>query len=194
MEGLFFWIELTAALLVLLNVYLLTRERIAAWPVGLLAVLLYLYIFATSKLYSDSMLQLVFAGLNLYGWWVWSRKGPAKNALPISRMSSKTSLLWGLAALAGSLAWGRVMSLQTDADFAYWDAFTTVASLLAQYLLAIKKLENWIVWIIVDVVAINIYYLKGLHITALLYFLLLLLCIKGLRDWHRSMQTQTALP
>ena len=192
MEHLFQIIEIVAALLILVNVYLLTRERISAWPVGLVAVLLYLYIFASSKLYSDSLLQIVYVILNLYGWWVWSRKGPSNTHIPISRLDVQQALLWIVLAIIGSLSWGRFMSQHTNADFAYWDAFTTVASLIAQYLLARKVLENWIVWIIVDIVAINIYFLKGLYVTSILYFLLLLLCIKGIRDWKNSMRLQSS--
>ncbi|RMD68810.1 MAG: nicotinamide riboside transporter PnuC, partial [Bacteroidetes bacterium] len=89
--------------------------------------------------------------------------------------------------LAGAAAWGWFMATHTDADFPYFDAFTTVASLVAQYLMARKKLENWIIWIIVDVVAIQIYYLKGLYVTSFLFVVYLGLSIKGWIDWKRSM-------
>ena len=84
------------------------------------------------------------------------------------------------------MVWGYLMANNTNADFPYGDAFTTVASLVAQFLLARKKLENWIIWIVVDLVAIVIYSLKGLYLTTFLYGVYLLLSAKGLYDWRQS--------
>lgn len=181
-------IEFIAVVSGMTHVYLLTREKIIAWPFGLLSVGLYIFIFAESRLYSDVILHCVYVVLNIYGWWNWAHKGMEEDKLPVTRLTRTEVAAWSALILAGFIAWGSVMKANTNADFPYPDAFTTVASLVAQFLLARKKLENWIIWIIVDIVAINIYMLKGLYLTSGLYGVYLLLCIKGWRDWRRSME------
>ena len=180
-------IEFIAVVSGMTHVYLLTREKIIAWPFGLLSVGLYIFIFAESRLYSDMILHAIYVILNIYGWWNWANKGPEEDQLPVTRLTRTEAAAWSGFILVGFIVWGSVMKANTNADFPYPDAFTTVASLVAQFLLARKKLDNWIIWIIVDIVAINIYMLKGLYLTSGLYAVYLFLCIKGLRDWRRSM-------
>jgi len=180
-------IEFIAVASGMTHVYLLTRQKIVAWPFGLLSVGLYIFIFAEARLYSDVILHVIYVMLNIYGWWNWAHKGPEEDELPVTHLARKEILAWSALILAGFIAWGSFMKANTNADFPYPDAFTTVASLVAQFLLARKKLENWILWIIVDIVAINIYTLKGLYLTSGLYAVYLLLCIKGWRDWRRAM-------
>jgi nicotinamide mononucleotide transporter len=179
-------IELIAVVSGIIHVFLLTREKISAWPFGILTVSLYIYIFTLSRLYSDVILHIIYVALNLYGWWNWARRRDAARHIPISRLRLQEMGSWALFIVLGFLAWGRFMAANTAADFPYPDAFTTVASLAAQFLLARKKLENWIIWIVVDVVAMGIYALKGLYLTTLLYGLYLLLSVKGWLDWRRS--------
>ncbi|MCB0680843.1 MAG: nicotinamide mononucleotide transporter [Saprospiraceae bacterium] len=179
-------IEFIAVVSGITHVYLLTREKVIAWPFGLLSVSLYIYIFGVSHLYSDAILHVVYVVLNIYGWWNWSRRDPLAPALPVSRFGPTER--WGYPLLIGLgfVVWGYLMANNTNADFPYGDAFTTVASLVAQFLLARKKLENWIIWIVVDLVAIVIYSLKGLYLTTFLYGVYLLLSAKGLYDWRQS--------
>lgn len=189
-------IELVAIFFGLINVYLLTRQNIWAWPAGIIMVSLYVYIFYVSRLYSDFILHIIYVILNVYGWWYWTRKSRSaivseeeeEDLVPVTRLSSRASTAWGALIVVGTVIWGYLMDVNTDADFAYFDAFTTVASLTAQYLLARKKLENWLIWIVVDVVAINIYYLKGLYFTSALYGVFLALCVLGYIEWKRSMK------
>ena len=181
-------IEYIAVASGIIHVFLLTREKIIAWPFGILTVSLYIYIFSVSKLYSDVILHVVYVILNIYGWWNWARRAQTAEHVPISRLSGRETGAWAGLILIGFLLWGYTMQANTDASFPYGDAFTTVASLVAQFLLARKKLENWIIWIIVDVVAITIYGLKGLYPTTGLYIVYLLLSTKGFLDWRRTMR------
>lgn len=180
-------LEAIATISGLIHVYLLTKEKVIAWPFGILSVAVYVYIFFVAKLYSDALLHIVYCGLNVYGWIRWSRRSGNDLELAVSRLSKAGIAIAALLIIAGSIAWGTLMDTQTDADFPYFDAYTTVASLCAQYLLAKKKIDNWIIWILVDVVAMPIYFAKGLYLTSALYFVYLLLCISGFLQWRKSL-------
>lgn len=172
--------------------FLLTREKIIAWPFGIVTVSIYVYIFFASKLYSDAILHVIYFFLNIYGWYNWSRRHQNDPDVLITRLTTSGIILSTALILLGTLAWGTFMSKNTDASFPYYDAYITVASLCAQYLLAQKKLDNWIIWILVDLVAIPIYLFKDLYFTSGLYFVYLLLCISGFLQWRRTMKTQYA--
>ena len=178
-------LETLGVALTLCNVYLLTRQNILAWPCGLLGVSIYAFIFFQTKLYSDFILHLVYVILNIYGWWVWSRKNQ-QVTLPVTQLSRSSRIFFIALIIFSFLLWGTTMSHFTDASYPYLDAFTTVVSLVAQYLLAKKKIENWILWIIVDIFAIVLYLLKALNLTAGLYLLLLVLSIIGFLNWKAS--------
>ncbi len=180
-------LEIAGVIFTLLNVYLLTKQRILAWPLGLVGVTIYTYIFFSAQLYSDFILHIIYMILNAYGWWYWStgRQDTAEE-IPVSVLSLKNRWKWIFTIIFGFLIWGYIMRTYTEAALPYPDAFTTVTSLAAQYLLARKKVENWILWIIVDVVAITIYSYKGLYPTSFLYTVLLVLSILGYISWQKS--------
>lgn len=180
-------LEITGVVFTLLNVYLLTKQRILAWPLGLIGVTIYAYIFFRAQLYSDFILHIVYMILNAYGWWYWSTgRQNSSEELPVTSLSEGNRWRWILVIIPGFVLWGYLMHVYTDAALPYPDAFTTVTSLVAQYLLARKKIENWILWIIVDVVAIVIYSIKGLYPTSFLYSVLLVLSISGYISWKKS--------
>lgn len=183
-------LEWVAAGFTLANVFLATRQNIWSWPVGVVAVSLYLYVFAEAKLYSDAGLQVFFLVMQFYGWYQWTRGGVehAKSLSPVTRLSRRGWLL----TLAGVAAWtlglGTVMHRHTDAAAPYPDAFTTILSVIAQFLMTRKILENWTLWIVADVVYIGVYTYKALYPTTGLYAIFLALCIKGYLDWKRDVQ------
>ena len=186
-------LEIIATISGIACVYLQTREKIMAWPFGILSVSLSVVIFYQSKLYSDLMLHLVYVGLNIYGWWHWRRRGTDVNPAPILKLKTAEWIGSIILVIVGTSALGSVMKSYTDADLPYFDAFTTAGSLVAQYILARKILENRLVWIVVDVVAINMYLYKGLHFIAFMFFVYLLLCIKGYIDWKRRLKLEATL-
>jgi nicotinamide mononucleotide transporter len=160
---------------------------------------IYAWIFFEVRLYSDFGLQLIYVGLQVYGWWFWvARKdsAQARELAPIEKLSPVARLGWGVAGLIFAGILGFAMHRLTDASLPYWDAATTAFSLVAQSLLARKYLENWLVWIGVDVMSVGIYAVKGLHVTALLYAVFLCLAVWGLVEWTRSYQQsrQAAAP
>lgn len=183
-----FALEVTAAIAGFICVFLQTRENVWAWPAGILSVALYAYIFRESSLYSDMILNSIFVILNIYGWWNWLKEGPNKQTVQVTQLTKNGILTWLLVIVSGTAIWGYIMDTRTDAAFAYGDAFTTVASLVAQYLLARKVLENWSIWIIANIVSIYIYTQKGLYPTTILFICYLGLSTLGYFTWKRTLK------
>ncbi|QDU59062.1 nicotinamide riboside transporter PnuC [Aeoliella mucimassa] len=181
-------IEATAVLFGVVCVWLTIRQHIGCWPTGLISVVLYIYIFAEAKLYSDTLLQVIYVGLQLYGWHHWLRGGVRDNPLPVTRISHQANFGWMAVVAVGTVGLGWFMHSQTDASLPYADAFTTVASLVAQWLLAGKHLQSWGYWIAVDIVAIGVYYQKQLLLTSGLYAVFLCMAITGYVAWRASWQ------
>jgi nicotinamide mononucleotide transporter len=181
-------LEKIAALCGLANVYLTVRQNIWCWPVGVVMVSLYIYIFFGAKLYSDVVLQIFFLVMQFYGWYEWTR-GPvdhARSLSPVARLGTRGWTWTTAGALTGTAVLGTVMRRYTDAALPYPDAFTTALSVIAQFLMTRKVLENWTLWIIADVVYIAVYSIKSLYWTAGLYAVFLVLCVKGYREWTAS--------
>lgn len=163
------------------------RQNIWCWPTGLVQVVLYIYIFYGTRLYSDALLQVVYVVLQLYGWYHWLHGGRNDSPLPVARLTTRELGVWAGIGAAGAGALGLLMSRYTDAALPYWDATITSLSLVAQYLLAQKKLENWLFWITVDLLAIGVYSAKALYPTAGLYAVFLGLATFGYFEWKRSL-------
>ena len=171
----------------LANIYLTVRQNIWCWPVGVVMVSLYIYIFFHAKLYSDAGLNVFFLVMQFYGWYQWTR-GPVEHARSLSavtRLSQRGWILTALGSIAGAAVLGTVMHRFTDAALPYVDSFTTALSVIAQFLLTRKILENWTLWIIADVIYIAMYTYKDLFWTAGLYVVFLILCVQGYREWLR---------
>lgn len=179
-------LELFAAALGVLAVWLTVRQNPWCWPIGLVMVLLYSWIFFEVKLYSDMLLQLVYAVLQLYGWWQWTRGGDAHRGREVSRLSAG-GLAFSLALGAvGSLGLGYLMATYTDAAQPWLDAALTAFSLVAQAWMAQKRLECWPLWLVLDVLFVGLFVYKALYLTAGLYALFTLLAVQGWLAWRRD--------
>jgi len=181
------WLELVAFVLSVWMVVCNMRVNPLAWPLALVASLMYFALFLDGKLYGEAGLQLVFAALAVWGWWQW-RFGRTRDgdALTVRRLG-----LQGLAkpALLTLAAWpllGLFLARFTDSPLPYWDAFPTVASLLGQWLLGRKYEENWPVWIVVNAVSVVLFGLKGYWLTVLLYAGFIPMSVLGWRAWRRA--------
>ena len=175
----------------LLCVWLLIRQNIYTWPVGIVYVLVSLWVFYQSRLYAELGLHVLFLVLNIYGWWLWSRgeHGAADDMhLPVTVMARAPLLLMIGLALLLALVMGMLLQSYTDADLAIWDSAVTTLSLVAIWLSANKKLQSWIIWLLVDLLATAIYLYKGLEFYALLYLVYLGLAVSGYLGWRSSMQ------
>lgn len=163
-------------------VWLCVREHIWNWPLGLANNVVFFALFWHSRLYADMGLQAVYFAFGVYGWWNWLYGGQQHGALKVTRTSVGEGL--ALAALTPLATWGLWLVLVETHDAApFLDSLTTVLSLVAQYLLCRKRLENWAVWIVVDAIYVPLYLSRHLHLTALLYAVFLVMCIYGLRVW-----------
>ena len=172
----------------LANIVLLVRRSIWNYPFGLVMVALYAWIFGHAKLYSDAVLQCFFFAIQLYGWWAWAQAGDQAEPVPVRRLAWGPRFAWCVLIAILSAFWGRGMAAYTDASYPWWDAAVAVASIAAQILLARRLIENWVIWILVDLAAIGLYAAKALYLTAGLYVIFLLLSIFGLMEWRRAMQ------
>ena len=185
-------LEILATLLGLANIVLLVRRSIWNYPFGIAMVALYADIFFTAKLYSDALLQLFFFAIQVYGWWAWWRAGGGEHKVEVERLTGPARAAWIVMIALTSFVWGTMMHTYTDASFPWWDATVAMASIAAQILLARRMIENWILWIAVDAMAIGLYLAKGLTLTAGLYFVFLILCIFGLRQWAAAERAERA--
>ncbi|PZG21311.1 nicotinamide mononucleotide transporter [Micromonospora craterilacus] len=189
------WAELLGFGTGVLNVWLVARQRIANWPVGIANVLLLMLLFWTAGLYADAGLQLVYVGLGLYGWWHWLFGGEQRSRLTVSRTSRRE---WLALVAAGTVLTGAIWALlnrATDSTVPLPDALTTALSLLATYGQTRKRVESWWIWITADLIYIPLYLYKGLYLTAGLYLIFLGLCVLGLRAWRADLrQRATATP
>jgi nicotinamide mononucleotide transporter len=186
-------LEIVAAVSGLLCVYLTMRQNIWCWPVGLVQIVLYVYLFWVVKLYSDVILQVVFLVLQFYGWYNWLHGGEDHGELKVSRLPPALLLLWIGAGAAATAAVGTAMAVYTDAALPYWDASGMVYSLIAQWLMTRKKLESWLFWIAVDVLSVGIYLAKSLYPTAGLYAVFFCMATMGLIEWARSYRNLAAV-
>jgi nicotinamide mononucleotide transporter len=147
-------------------------------------VLLYSWIFFEVKLYSDMLLQVIYAALQLYGWWQWTRGGEAHYGRQVSQLDTRP-MLFGLAMGAtGSLLLGAAMAHWTDAAQPWLDAALTGFSLVAQLWMARKHLQCWPLWIALDVIFVGLFVYKGMYLTAALYGIFMLLAVQGWREWR----------
>ncbi|KQS04366.1 nicotinamide mononucleotide transporter [Sphingomonas sp. Leaf357] len=179
-------VEILASLLIVVNVVLVARRSVWNYAFAIAGVAIYGWIFFEAKLYSDMLLQGFFLIVNLYGWRHWARGIAEAGEVRVGRLTVAARMLWLAAILVATFVWGGLMHRFTDASYPFVDAGVAMASVAAQILLSRQKLENWILWIAVDAVAVCLYVAKDLWPTAILYILLLAISVWGLIDWRKS--------
>ncbi len=179
-------LEIIAVCLGLANVGLLVQRSIWNYPFGMAMVSLYLLIFWEARLYGEAVLQVFFFAVQGWGWYLWARAGGLQEAVAVKWLGWPARIL-SLACVGGVtllVGWG--MATFTDAAMPYADAAITGASVVAQILLSIRRIENWVLWIAIDVGAIFLYIERDLHLTAGLYGAFLLLATLGLIQWIKA--------
>jgi len=184
------WTEVLAFVMAVWMVICNMRVHVLAWPLAILSSLLYFLLFWNGKLYGEASLQLMFAGLAVWGWWQWLRgKDDQGQQLRVRRLSPRGL---GAAVLLTLLAWpvlGLFLHHQTDSTLPYWDALPTVASLLGQWLLGRKYQENWSVWVVVNIVSVTLFAYKGYWLTVVLYAVFIPMSVAGWRAWQKQLPT-----
>lgn len=180
-------LELAAFALSVLTVVLTMRQNHWMWLLTIWSSALYGFVFCAARLYGDMALQIVFIVVALWGWYQWLRGGAHAGGLGVTRLSRTAVgaclVAWG----AGYVVLAAFLARFTNTDVPHADAFLTAGSLLGQFLVGRKKIENWLVWIAVDLLYVGLYLYKHLYLTAVLYAVFVVLAGFGLRAWKRSL-------
>jgi nicotinamide mononucleotide transporter len=180
------WLEIAAFALSIWMVVCNMRVDALAWPLAIVASLLYAGLFAASKLYGEASLQIFFAVIALWGWWQWLRgQGGDGGALVVHRMTRRVAWTALLATLAGWPLLAALLARFTDSDVPFLDALPTVASITGQVALGRKLIENWPIWIAVNLISVALFAYKSLWLTVLLYAVFVVLSGLGWRAWAR---------
>ena len=180
------WLEIVAFVLAIAMVVMNMRVNPIAWPLAIVSSLLYFALFWNSRLYGDASLQILFVVVAGWGWWQWLRGTTSDgSALRVRALGTQGRLIAMAAVLAGWPAIGWFLRRFTDTDVPWWDAFPTVASIVGQWLLGRKYVENWPTWVIVNVVSVALFAYKGLWLTVGLYAVFVAMSFAGWRAWRR---------
>jgi nicotinamide mononucleotide transporter len=183
-------LEIVAVIISALGIWLTTLRKLSAWPVILLACALYAGVFHREKLYSDMLLQFLYAAFGVYGWWHWRRGLQQEGSVRVERLSSAGLAVGFVVGAAGSLLLGFLMARYTDAALPHIDSALTSFSLVAQWWSTRKYLANWWLWIVVDAIYTGVFAYKQLYLTAGLYAFFIFLAVLGLRAWRKVLQEQ----
>jgi nicotinamide mononucleotide transporter len=191
------YLEVLGVVFGLLCVWLLIKENILTWPAGILYIFISFIIFWEQRLYGDFLLHVFFLVLNIYGWYYWVKGKRNKNEeeVPVTSVTPKFMIV--LLAISGIAIYLFGLFLEilpsyieglSDASLPYWDSTTSILSVSAMWLTARKKIENWYLWLVVDILATGIYFYKGIHFYALLYFIYIILAVSGYLVWKKSLE------
>jgi nicotinamide mononucleotide transporter len=181
------WLEFTAVFFGLLSVWFAKKENIWVYPTGIISVLIYVYICFFARLYADMGINFFYFVMSVYGWYNWTRKVDPVHFIPISKLDLK-GWVWSIVATAaffGILVY--VLTNFTDSNVPVIDSFTTAIFLVGMWLMARKKIENWIFWIIGDVISVPLYAYKELVLTSVQFTVFLAIAIGGYVAWRRKL-------
>jgi nicotinamide mononucleotide transporter len=184
--------EVAGFLTGVVNVWLVTRQNIWSWPIGVANALFYTVVFARTGLYSDTGLQVVYFVLSLYGWWHWWRGGPAADTLPVTRTSRTLALRLAVIGVVAWLLLWTITSRIPGAALPHIDSALVAASLIAQWMMTRKLAENWLVWVVVDVIYVGVFINRQLPLTAVLYAVFFALAVSGHFQWRASWRATQA--
>lgn len=171
----------------MLSVWFAKNENILVYPTGIISVLLFVYILADNKLYGDMGINAYYFIMSVYGWYNWTRKDNESHVVHISKSSFKENVYSFLIFLFFFIILIVVLKGHTDSDVPFIDSFTTALFFVAMILMARKKIENWIAWIIGDLISVPLYFYKGLVLTSIQFLVFLGLAIAGYLSWKNSM-------
>lgn len=171
------------------GIWLTIKENVWCFPVGLVNVIMSLVLFYQQKLYADTILQVVYILLLAFGWINWQKRNE-KIALRISYSSTSIFITLLTLSVIFSVIAGFLFSRYTDASLPYWDSSATALSFAAQWMIAKKKIENWLVWMIVNIMYMGIYSFKDLWLYTLLFAVYFLLAVKGWNEWKKLVRIE----
>lgn len=179
------WIAVTTGIM---SVWFSMKENILVYPTGIISVLIYVYLAFQYKLYADMGVNFYYFVVSIYGWYYWTHADADKEQVSVSVNNLRENITTLLILLSSFLILYFFLLHLTDSDVPFWDALTTCFAIAGMWLMARKKLENWIAWIITDFISIPLYFYKGLVLTSFQFFFFTALAIAGLIAWYKSWQ------
>lgn len=182
------WLEFIAVIFGLLSVWYARKENIWVYPTGIVNVLIYVYLCFHASLYADMGINAFYFFMSVYGWYRWTRKDQSNHQLPITSLGLRGWLMNIMATLVFFGILWFVLDRFTDSTVPVLDSFTTAIFIVAMWLMAIKKLENWLFWIAGDLLVIPLFAYKGLAFTGVQYIVFLILAIMGWLEWKKRMK------
>lgn len=183
------WLEALAVIFGILSVWFARKENIWVYPTGIINVLIYVYLCYFAGLYADMAINAFYFVMSVFGWYNWSRRTQTNDHVPISGLNLKQ---WAFYIALIAVAFGViyfVLSNYTDSTVPKFDSFTTALFIAAMWLMAIKKIENWLLWILGDILVIPMFAIKGLAFTSVQYIVFLVLAIMGYIEWRKRLLT-----
>jgi len=185
------WIELFSALLGVAGVWLNTKPNILGWPIGIVSVVLAAFVYFQTRLFAEFGLQIFYAISGFYGWWQWfGLQGKNENS-KISGITFKGLIISLVSGIGLTFLIGNWLRNNTSADFPWVDSGLAAFSLIAQIWLAKKYLENWLLWMVINLISIGLYFVKGLWFFLALYLFYFFLAILGYKNWKILLNRKT---
>lgn len=187
------YIELVGTLFGFISVVLAAKPSVFTWPTGIVNEAAFFILFYQVQLYSDMYLQVFFFGVTVYGWYYWKKQDSETS---VKKLTNRWRWIYLAVLIAGTVLSGLLMTqihlmfplvFSKPASYPFADAFTTTASILATILLSRKRIETWILWILVDMVSVTLYFLKGIHLVAIEYVVFLVICTIGYFNWRSKL-------
>lgn len=189
---LFIILEAVASLFGIMSVWYARRNSILVYPTGIISTAMYVYILFVGGVYGDAVINIYYTGMSVYGWYTWAHMRRGEEKMPITLLGKKTWVFTIGFTAANFCLFYLVLEHLTDSIVPVLDAVTTALAFSAMYLMARKKLENWAFWIVCDVISVGLYVYKGLNVTALQYFVFLVLAVSAHFEWKRLYRQQQA--
>jgi nicotinamide mononucleotide transporter len=184
------WIEICGTLTGLVYLWFSVRQSVLTWPTGILSSLLYVIVFFKARFYAGMGLQCYYFLISIYGWWLWSKSESADSGDKFQIRHTGKKLMFGILLscflLFAPIAF--ILKNFTDSPIPYWDSFTTSMSIVATWMLARKKIEHWLLWILIDSVSIILYIVRGLYPTSLLFVAYTIMAVVGYFEWKKELK------
>ena len=184
------YLEIAASVMGVINVWLLARQKVTNFIFGGAAVACFAYIYFQTGLIAMAVLSVAQLGFNIYGWYFWIKNQGEEDVTPTTKLSTKGMMIWGAIIIVGTLIWSFFQIKFTDATFPYYDCLIAVMGLVAQYLLSKKILDNWYIWIAMNIMTCIVCAMSGLYVMFILNAINLFICIDGLREWNQDYKSR----
>ena len=183
-------IELLGAILGIAFIFFSIRQNILTWPTGLATSALYIVVFFQSKFYADMGLQVYYVAISIYGWYYWIKGNKPNNSTTVPVRRTSKNLWLKLIAIAILLYFAILIILLnfTDSDVPFMDSFTTALSIIATWMLAKKYIEQWLIWIFVDIISAGLYIYKELWPTVILFIVYTVMAYLGYIQWRKDLK------